>query len=49
MSGDTPYATDFNLWVQQTARLLREHRWQELDLETLLAEIEDSGKRLSRN
>jgi hypothetical protein len=44
MSVDTTYATDFNLWVQQTARLLREHRWQDIDLESLVGEIEDLGK-----
>jgi len=40
----SPYATDFDLWVRQTARLVREQRWQELDVEALLAEIEDLGK-----
>ena len=44
MSVDTTYATDFNLWVQQTAKLLREHRWQDIDLENLVEEIEDLGK-----
>ena len=44
MSVDTTYATDFNLWTQQTAKLLREHRWQDIDLENLLGEIEDLGK-----
>jgi hypothetical protein len=44
MSVDTTYATDFSLWVQQTARLLREHRWQDIDLENLVEEIEDLGK-----
>jgi len=38
------YATDFNLWIDQTAQLLREQRWQELDLEHLIEEIEDLGK-----
>jgi hypothetical protein len=44
MSVDTTYTTDFNLWVQPTARLLREHRWQDIDLENLVEEIEDLGK-----
>jgi len=44
MSLDTDYATDYNLWTQQTVKLLREHRWQEIDLENLLEEIEDLGK-----
>lgn len=36
--------TDFNLWIQQTAQLLREHRWQEIDLENLIEEVEELGK-----
>ena len=44
MSVDTTYATDYNLWVRQTAKLLREHRWHDVDLENLLEEIEDLGK-----
>lgn len=44
MSVDKSYAKDFNLWVQQTARLLREHRWQDIDLENLVEELEDLGK-----
>lgn len=42
--GDTTYATDFNLWVKRTARLLRERRWQDIDSENLVGEIEDLGK-----
>lgn len=38
------YSTDFNLWIDQTAQLLREQRWQEVDLEHLIEEIEDLGK-----
>ncbi len=26
----TTYTTDFNLWVQQTAQLLRERRWHDM-------------------
>ena len=44
MGVDTTYATDFNLWAQQTAKLLRERRWQDIDLQNLLEEIEDLGK-----
>ncbi len=43
MSIETTYTTDFNLWTQETAKLLREHRWQDVDLENLLEEIEDLG------
>jgi hypothetical protein len=38
------YTTDFHLWVQQTARLLRERRWQEVDVEHLIEEVKDLGK-----
>lgn len=38
------YTTDFNLWIQRTAQLLRERRWHEIDLEHLIEEIEDLGK-----
>lgn len=38
------YQADFNLWIDKTAQLLREHRWQEIDLENLIAEVEDLGK-----
>ena len=44
MSRDPTYATDYNLWAQQTAKLLREHRWQDIDWESLVGEIEDLGK-----
>ncbi|NEO69035.1 DUF29 domain-containing protein [Moorena sp. SIO3H5] len=38
------YTKDFNYWTQQTAQLLREGRWQEIDLENLIEEVEDLGK-----
>lgn len=38
------YTTDFNLWIQQTAQLLRERRWHDLDLENLIEEVEYLGK-----
>ncbi|MBW4558631.1 MAG: DUF29 domain-containing protein [Trichormus sp. ATA11-4-KO1] len=37
-------SADFYLWIEQTAQLLRSHRWQEIDLEHLIAEVEDLGK-----
>jgi len=40
----TAYTTDFNLWTQQTAQLLREHRWKDIDLEHLVEEVEDLSK-----
>lgn len=39
------YQTDFNTWTDQTARLLKEGRWAEIDAEHLIEEIEDLGKR----
>lgn len=38
------YTADFDLWIQQTARLLQERRWQEIDIDHLIEEIEDLGK-----
>ncbi|NEP17726.1 MAG: DUF29 domain-containing protein [Leptolyngbya sp. SIO4C1] len=38
------YLADFNQWIHLTAQLLRERRWQELDIEHLVEEIEDLGK-----
>lgn len=38
------YTTDFALWIQTTAQLLREHRWHEIDLEHLIEEVEGLGK-----
>ena len=42
------YTADFNLCIQQTAQRLRERRWHEIDLEHLIEEIEDLGKRERR-
>lgn len=39
------YQTDFDVWTGQTAQLLREGRWAEIDTEHLIEEIEDLGKR----
>jgi Domain of unknown function DUF29 len=38
------YLVDFNLWIDQTAQLLREHRWHEIDVPHLIEEVEDLGK-----
>nr|WP_290227785.1 DUF29 domain-containing protein [Trichocoleus desertorum] len=38
------YTADFDLWLKQTAQLLRDRRWHEVDLEHLIEEIEDLGK-----
>lgn len=38
------YQTDFNIWLEETAKLLLENRWQEIDKEHLIEEISDLGK-----
>jgi Domain of unknown function DUF29 len=38
------YLADFSSWVNQTAQLLRERRWHEVDLSHLIEEVEDLGK-----
>jgi len=42
MNAEQP--SDFQAWLTRTARLLREHRWDELDAEQLADEVEDLGK-----
>src|SRR6516162_435971 len=46
------YEFDFYAWTQEQARLLREHRWAELDLDNLVDEVASVGsseKREIRN
>lgn len=46
------YETDFYAWTQEQARLLRERRWNDLDLDNLVDEVESVGgseKREIRN
>lgn len=46
------YETDFFEWTREQARLLRERRWGDLDLENLIDEVESVGsseKREIRN
>jgi hypothetical protein len=40
----TLYETDFNLWLEETATLLREGKVERLDLENLLEEIEGMSR-----
>ncbi len=42
------YDTDFAAWTEETARLLRAGRFREVDLDHVAEEIEDMGKRDSR-
>jgi hypothetical protein len=43
------YDQDFYTWTLEQARLLRERRFAELDIEHLAEEIEDMGKREARS
>ncbi len=38
------YETDFYVWTQEQAALLRNHQWGQLDLPNLIEEIEALGK-----
>jgi Domain of unknown function DUF29 len=38
------YETDFYAWTRQQARLLRERRWDDVDLENVAEEIETLGR-----
>lgn len=42
------YEEDFHLWAEQTAGLLRQQRWSELDVKHLIEEVEDLGKSQQR-
>ncbi len=42
------YAQDFNQWTIETANLLRDRRWAEIDLDHLIEEVQDLGKRERR-
>lgn len=37
------YETDFNLWLEATAQLLRERQFNQIDYDNLIEEIEDMG------
>jgi hypothetical protein len=39
------YSTDFYAWTQQQAQHLKAGKWQHLDIENLIEEIESLGKR----
>ncbi len=38
------YGVDFNRWLEQTVQLLRDRRWQEIDVPQLIQEMKDLGK-----
>ena len=38
------YLADFSSWIDQTAQLLRESRWHEIDVSHLIEEVEGLGK-----
>lgn len=48
MQTKTLYETDFNLWVESQVVSLQEHRWENLDLENLIEEIEGLIRRDKR-
>ncbi|MBE9249509.1 DUF29 domain-containing protein [Dolichospermum sp. LEGE 00240] len=39
------YELDDSQWLEETIKLLKNHKFQELDLENLIWELEDLGKR----
>ncbi|UUO16904.1 MULTISPECIES: DUF29 domain-containing protein [Aphanizomenonaceae] len=39
------YELDDSQWLEETIKLLKNHKFQELDLENLIGELEDLGKR----
>jgi hypothetical protein len=41
----TLYDTDFALWAEQTAQMLKDGRLSEIDLENLIEEVEDLSRR----
>lgn len=43
-TANTLYESDFYAWTQEQARLLREKRWNDLDLENLVDEVEAVGR-----
>ncbi len=40
----TQYEQDFNAWIQQHIELLKQGRFNEIDVEHLIEELEDMGK-----
>lgn len=42
------YEADFNLWIEQTVALLRARRFEEIDLDALIDELESMSKRDKR-
>lgn len=45
MTMQPQYNEDFYGWTQENARLLKEHKFSELDIDNLVEEIESMGKR----
>lgn len=43
------YAQDFNQWTVETADLLRDRRWADIDVAHLIEEVQDLGKRERRS
>lgn len=43
------YDTDYYLWLEETAKLLREGKFRELDTQNLIEEIEEMGRSEKRS
>jgi hypothetical protein len=39
------YQTDYDAWLQSNLNLLRQHRFEELDIEHLIEEMEEMGRK----
>ncbi len=40
----TLYEQDFAAWINHTAELIRQHKWEEIDLAALVEEVESLGR-----
>ena len=40
----TPYETDYTAWAENTAALLRQRRFEEIDLDSLIEEVDGLAK-----
>lgn len=49
MADPTSYDADFHAWLNEQARLLRERRFDELDIGNLAVEVEDLAKQERRD
>lgn len=45
MNTDTLYHSDIHAWARHTAELLKQRRFQDIDVEHLIEELESMGRR----